>query len=205
MGHPITANSVITRPTLIPMNSTVQIKPKMLSLKLIKPHGSCTSVVDHTTLNKLDLQYLTTTIPFDSMINKSDTSRIQPQAITDESSSATNSMQHMPIVPSLDSIIKDSDDEKENTNNKNGYFIWDHKTIMLFFAEYEQHEKKLQKKKYQSKEAMFQALAELFQKKSYVNATKNHMKNKFKLLKKKWDKYVKRTVTSKPRRFFCVD
>jgi len=52
----------------------------------------------------------------------------------------------------------------------------------------------LQKKKYQSKEAMFQALAESFQKKSYVNATKNHRKNKFKLLKKKWDKYVKWTI-----------
>ncbi|XP_011054045.1 PREDICTED: uncharacterized protein LOC105145854 isoform X3 [Acromyrmex echinatior] len=65
---------------------------------------------------------------------------------------------------------------------------------MLFFTEYEQHEKKLQKKKYQSKEAMFQALAESFQKKGYVNATKNHMKNKFKLLKKKWDKYILRTM-----------
>jgi len=39
-------------------------------------------------------------------------------------------------MPTLDSMIIDSDDKKENTNNKDGYFIWDHKTIMLFFAEY---------------------------------------------------------------------
>jgi len=54
--------------------------------------------------------------------------------------------------------------------------------------------KSCKKKNYQSKEAMFQALAESFQEKGYVNATKNHMKNKFKLLKKKWDKHIKRTI-----------
>ncbi|XP_025157694.1 uncharacterized protein LOC112589292 [Harpegnathos saltator] len=59
---------------------------------------------------------------------------------------------------------------------------------------YEEHEKKFQKRKYQSKEAMFQVLAESFQKKGYINATKNHMKNKFKLLKKKWDIHIKRTT-----------
>jgi hypothetical protein len=55
-------------------------------------------------------------------------------------------------VPSLDLII-DSDDEKENSIalKKDGHFIWDHKMIMLFFTEYEHHEKKLKNKKYQSK------------------------------------------------------
>ncbi|GAB1864098.1 Regulatory protein zeste [Camponotus japonicus] len=54
--------------------------------------------------------------------------------------------------------------------------------------------KSCKKKKYKNKEAMFQALAESFQKRGYVNATKNHMKKKFKLLKKKWDNYIKRTM-----------
>jgi len=48
MAHPITTNSLVTRP-VIAMNSTMQVKVKMLSAKLIKLHGSCTSVVNHTT------------------------------------------------------------------------------------------------------------------------------------------------------------
>jgi len=47
MAHPIIANSLITRPVII-INLTVQIKPKMLLLKLIKSYGSYTSVVDTT-------------------------------------------------------------------------------------------------------------------------------------------------------------
>ncbi|XP_018337775.1 PREDICTED: uncharacterized protein LOC108745876 [Trachymyrmex septentrionalis] len=198
MTHPTSANSLITR-SVIPKVSTVQIIPKTMSL-LIKPQTlAYASVITST---RGSTQYLTTSVPLDSLPNKSGSFRIQSQAITYESPSITgpitNSMQHRPtIVPSLDSSITDSsDDEKKNTSvfNKDGHFIWNHKTIMLFFTEYEQHEKKLQKKKYQSKEAMFQALAESFQKKGYVNATKNHMKNKFKLLKKKWDKYILRTM-----------
>ncbi|KYQ59270.1 hypothetical protein ALC60_01697 [Trachymyrmex zeteki] len=198
MAHPTSASSSITR-SIIPKVSTVQIIPKTMSL-LIKPQTlAYASVITST---RGSTQYLTTSVPLDSLPNKSGSFRIQPQAITYESPSITgpitNSMQHTPtIVPSLDSSITDSsDDEKKNTSviNKDGHFIWNHKTIMLFFTEYEQHEKKLQKKKYQSKEAMFQALAESFQKKGYVNATKNHMKNKFKLLKKKWDKYILRTM-----------
>ncbi|XP_071640869.1 uncharacterized protein [Temnothorax longispinosus] len=141
----------------------------------------------------------------DALPNKAGPSRIQPQIKIHESPSvtvpATSSMQHTPtIVSSLDSSIQDSnqgsDNEKENTSgvNNDGYFIWDHRTIMLFFTEYEQHEKKFQKRKYQSKEAMFQAIAESFQERGYVNDTKNHMKNKFKLLKKKWDKHIERTM-----------
>lgn len=41
---------------------------------------------------------------------------------------------------------------------------------------------------------MFQAIAESFQEKDYLNTTKDRIKNKFKLLKKKWDKYIKRTI-----------
>lgn len=93
---------------------------------------------------------------------------------------ATSSMQHTDtIMSSLDFSIIDSDpstvmekelmtdDEKENDSvfNNDGHFIWNHKSIMLFFSEYEEHEKKFQKRKYQSKEAMFHALAESFQKK----------------------------------------
>ncbi|XP_071577338.1 uncharacterized protein [Temnothorax nylanderi] len=172
------------------------VKPKLVSIKLIKPPQ--TSVVTATTDST---QFLTTTAPLDSLPNKAGSSRIQPQIKIHESPSvtvpATNSMQHTPtIVSSLDSLIIDSDNEKENTSgvNNDGYFIWDHRTIMLFFTEYEQYEKKFQKRKYQSKEAMFQAIAESFQERGYVNATKNHMKNKFKLLKKKWDKHIKRTM-----------
>ncbi|KYN05253.1 hypothetical protein ALC62_03857 [Cyphomyrmex costatus] len=67
-------------------------------------------------------------------------------------------MQHMPaIVPSLDFSIINSDNENENAVF-NGHFIWDYKMIMLFFTEYEQHEEKLKKKIYQSKEAI-QAIA----------------------------------------------
>lgn len=172
-----------------------------MSFKLIKPQTfACTSVVTPTTDST---QFLTTTMPLGSLLNKTGL-KIQPQAqaIIHGSPSVqvpvTNSMQNTStIVSSLDSsIIVDSDDEKENTFalNNDGHFIWDHRTIMLFFTEYEQHEKKLQKKKYKNKEAMFQALAESFQKRGYVNATKNHMKNKFKLLKKKWDNYIKRTM-----------
>ncbi|KYM82411.1 hypothetical protein ALC53_07199 [Atta colombica] len=198
MAHPTSASSLITR-SVIPKVSSVQIIPKTMSL-LIKPQTLAYASVITSTRDST--QYLTTSVPLDSLPNKSGSFRIQPQAITYESPSITgpitNSMQHRPtIVPSLDSSITDSsDDEKKNTSvfNKDGHFIWNHKTIMLFFTEYEQHEKKLQKKKYQSKEAMFQALAESFQKKGYVNATKNHMKNKFKLLKKKWDKYILRTM-----------
>lgn len=223
------------------------MKPKLVSLKLIKPPQTfaCTSVVTATTNST---QFLTTTAPLDSVLNKISFSTIQPQTIIHESPSVTvpvtssmqytpttlssldssivnallnkagpseiqpqikihesssvtipvtSFMQHTPtIVSSLDSSIIDSDNEKENTSgvNNDGYFIWDYKTIMLFFTEYEQHEKKFQKRKYQSKEAMFQAIAESFQERGYVNATKNHMKNKFKLLKKKWDKHIKQTM-----------
>lgn len=221
------------------------VKPKLVSIKLIKPPQTiaCTSVVTATTNST---QFLTTTAPLDSVLNKISSSTIQPQTIIHESPSVpvtssmqytptilssldssivdallnkagpskiqpqikihesssvmvpiTSSMQHTPtIVSSLDSSIIDSDNEKENTSgvNNDGYFIWDYKTIMLFFTEYEQHEKKFQKRKYPSKEAIFQAIAESFQERGYVNATKNHIKNKFKLLKKKWDKHIKQTM-----------
>ncbi|XP_018397179.1 PREDICTED: uncharacterized protein LOC108775347 [Cyphomyrmex costatus] len=158
MAHLTSPSSSIT--SVIPKFSTVQIIPKAVPLKIIKPQTlAYTSVI---TCTRGSTENLTTSVPLDSVSIKSDS----------------------------------SDDEEKNTAvfNKDGHFIWNHKTIMLFFTEYAYHEKKLQKKKYQSKEAMFQALAESFQKKGYMNATKNHMKNKFKLLKKKWDKYILRTM-----------
>ncbi|XP_018357866.1 PREDICTED: uncharacterized protein LOC108757764, partial [Trachymyrmex cornetzi] len=217
MAHP---NASSSTSSAIPKISSMQIMPKTISFKLIKPQPlASSSVVTPTTGSTHNFR----SVPLDSLLNKSSSFKIQTQTVTHESSSitvpTTSSMQHMSaikpqtlasssvVTPTtgsthnlrsvpLDSSIIDSDDDKENTSvfDKDGRFIWDYKTTMLFFTEYEQHEKKLQKRKYPSKETMFQAIAKSFQKRGYVNATKHHIKNKFKLLKKKWDKYIQRTM-----------
>lgn len=62
MVHPISASSLITKPVI----TSNQIMPKMLSFKLIKPQTlACTSVTTGST------QYLTTTVPLNSLLNKS--------------------------------------------------------------------------------------------------------------------------------------
>ncbi|XP_025155812.1 uncharacterized protein LOC112588850 isoform X1 [Harpegnathos saltator] len=201
IAHP-NANSLITG-SMIPKNSAIKVMPKILSFKLVKPQTPNISAVTHTT----DLTQYLTTVP---LMNKMSPSSIQLHE--SPSITATSSTQHTDtIMSSLDFSIVNSDsstvmkkelmtdNEKENDSvfnsvfNSDSHFIWSHKS-MLFFSEYEEHEKKFQKRRYQSKEAMFQALAESFQKKGYINATKNHMKNKFKLLKKKWDIHIKRTT-----------
>ncbi|XP_025153262.1 uncharacterized protein LOC112588245 isoform X2 [Harpegnathos saltator] len=202
IAHP-NANSLITG-SMIPKNSAIKVMPKILSFKLVKPQTPNTSAVTHTT----DLTQYLTTVP---LMNKMSPSSIQLHE--SPSITAASSTQHTDtIMSSLDFSIVNSDsstvmekelmtdNEKENDSvfnsvfTSDSHFIWSHKSIMLFFSKYEEHEKKFQKQKYQSKEAMFQVLAESFQKKGYINATKNHMKNKFKLLKKKWDIHIKRTT-----------
>jgi len=64
------------------------VKPKLVSIKLIKPPQTiaCTSVVTATTNST---QFLTTTAPLDSILNKINSSIIQPQTIIHKSPSVT--------------------------------------------------------------------------------------------------------------------
>jgi len=130
-AHPISANSLITG----------SVTPKFV--KLVKPQTSSTSVVTPTT----GLTQCFTIVP----LNKSNPSRIlsheNPVTVP-----ITSSMQQTAslIIDLQSDPIRDEelDDEKENDSvfNNDGHFIWNHKTIMLFFSEYDEHEKKLQKK-----------------------------------------------------------